>query len=297
MCVFGVGRKAELRLGLHRLVSLLGKKLAVAMPDTLLEEKDSPRDKTAKLGTIARAFAIYGVDTVEVFRDSARRGDGGLIKKVLEFLETPQYLRKRLYPIDEDLRFAGILPPLRIPSHRPKTTIENVELGQVREGVANPDGTVDVGLALNARLRGRAASNSRVTVRIASRDPLTAVPVSREEVREYWGYVVEAKSVAEVFSDTRFGVKIATSRLGRPLEAELPRLRSLIMGTKGVKLVFGSPSRGLFDIVGPELAKKADFVVNLFTEQHTETVRTEEAISAGLSLVNVLLAEKGLSAN
>jgi len=167
----------------------------------------------------------------------------------------------------------------------------------VREGVANPDGTVDVGLPQNAKLRGKAASNSRVTVRIASRDPLTAVPVSREEVREFWGYVVESRSLGDVFGDTRFGVKIATSRLGRRLDSELPRLRSSVTEARGVKLVFGSPSRGLFDMVGPELGKKADFVVNLFTQQHTETVRTEEAISAGLSLVNVLLAEKGLSAN
>ncbi|HMD79647.1 MAG TPA: putative RNA uridine N3 methyltransferase, partial [Nitrososphaerales archaeon] len=140
-------------------MALLGKRLAVSIPDTVLEEKDSPRDKTVKLGLMARAFAIYGVDVVEVFRDPARRGEGAMVKKVLEFLETPQYLRKRLYPIDEDLRFAGVLPPLRIPSHRPKSTVENVELGQVREGVANPDGTVDVGLPQNAKLRGKAASN------------------------------------------------------------------------------------------------------------------------------------------
>jgi predicted SPOUT superfamily RNA methylase MTH1 len=271
-------------------VALLGKKLAISIPDTVLEEKDSPRDKAVKLGGMARAIAIYGVDVVEVFRDPSRRGEGAFIRKILEFLETPQYLRKRLYPIDDDLRFAGILPPLRIPSHRPKSDIENVELGQVREGVANPDGTVDVGLAQNAKLRGRSPANTRVTVRIASRDPLTAVLVSREEVREYWGYSVESKSVGDVFADTRYGVKIATSRLGRPLDSELPRLRSSVAGAKGVKLIFGSPSRGLFDMIGPDLAKKADFVVNLFTEQHTETVRTEEAISAGLNLVSVILA-------
>jgi predicted SPOUT superfamily RNA methylase MTH1 len=167
----------------------------------------------------------------------------------------------------------------------------------VREGVVNPDGTVDVGLSQNAKLRGKPATNTRLTVRIASRDPLTAVPISREEVREYWGYAVESKSVSEVFADTSCGVKIATSRLGKPLESELPKLRSSVAEARGVKLVFGSPSRGLFDMLGPELAKRAGFVVNLFTEQHTETVRTEEAISAGLSLVNVLLAEKGLSAN
>ena len=56
-----------------------------------------------------------------------------------------------------------------------------------------------------------------------------------------------------------------------------------------MKLIFGSPSRGLFDIVGPELARKSDYVVNLFLDQHVETVRAEEAIFAGLNLVNMLV--------
>jgi predicted SPOUT superfamily RNA methylase MTH1 len=57
-------------------------------------------------------------------------------------------------------------------------------------------------------------------------------------------------------------------------------------------MIFGSPSRGLFDIVGTELGKLADFVLNLFPDQHVETVRTEEAIFAGLGLVNVILSDK-----
>jgi predicted SPOUT superfamily RNA methylase MTH1 len=68
-----------------------------------------------------------------------------------------------------------------------------------------------------------------------------------------------------------------------------PNLRGALLKTKGVKLIFGSPLRGLFDIVGPELAHKSDFVVNLFADQHVETVRAEEAIFAGLNLVNMLL--------
>ena len=36
---------------------------------------------------------------------------------ILKYLETPQFLRKRLFPKMNDLKFAGVLHPLRIPSH------------------------------------------------------------------------------------------------------------------------------------------------------------------------------------
>jgi len=271
---------------------LLGKKLVVAFPDSVLEEKDSLRDKTTKLGLIARTCVIYGVDVVEVFRDEKGPGELVLIKKILEFLETPQYLRRRLYPMDEALRFAGILPPLRIPSHKTKVPVRNLRIGEVREGVTNGDGTVEIGLDQPARLAGRERPDMRVTVKIRSKNPLTAERISPEGLKEYWGYRVESKSANEVLSDNRFGLKIATSRLGKPLVSLLPSLRTSIDVASGVKLIFGSPSRGLFDIMGPTLAMKSDFVVNLFAEQRVDTVRTEEAIMAGLNLVNVLAAEK-----
>ncbi len=267
---------------------LLGKKLAVSFPDTVLEEKESPRERTVKLGLIARACSIYGVDLIEVFRDERRHGEFTLIRRVLEYLETPQYLRKRLFPIDESLRYAGLLPPLRIPSHKSKVPVEKLNVGDVREGVTNPDGTVDIGLERNPRLSGRQGANRRVTVRIASISPLAAELISRDSVDEYWGYKVESKVVADVFSDGRFGLKIATSRFGNGLQSQTSRLRESIRGAGGVKLVFGSPSLGLFDMVGPELTRQADFVVNLFPEQNVETVRTEEAIFAALNLVSVL---------
>ena len=85
-------------------MTLLGRRLAVSLPDTVLEEKDSPRDKTAKLGLVARACAMYGVDVIEVFRDPGGKGEGPAIIKVLQYLETPQYLRRRLYPLDDVLK-------------------------------------------------------------------------------------------------------------------------------------------------------------------------------------------------
>lgn len=267
-------------------------RLGVAFPDTVLEERSSLREKTVKLGIIARACAIYGVDVVEVFRDPKGHGELMLIKKVLEFLETPQYLRRRVFPIDEALKYAGVLPPLRIPSHKPMVPVQGLKLGETREGVTNADGTVDIGLEERPRLVGSSKPNVRLTVQVKSKSPLTVVPIARESVPGYWGYALESKSVEEVFSDRRFELKLATSRLGDPLADKLSEVRASLGKTTGVKLVFGSPSRGLFDIVGPDLVKKSDFVLNLFGEQHVETVRTEEAIFAGLGLVNTLICEK-----
>jgi predicted SPOUT superfamily RNA methylase MTH1 len=273
-------------------LALKGKMIGVSFPDTILEEKGSLREKTWKLGLIARACAIYGVDTIEVFRDSKGRGESELITKVLRFLETPQYLRRRLFPLDADLQFAGLLPPLRIPSHRPKVDVGRLRVGDVREGVVNPDGTADVGLDTHVELRGKTHPNSRLTVRIVGLNPVAGVAVSRGEVKEYWGYDVESKSAEEVFDDKRFGVKVATSRKGESLTSRIDDLRKSIAGCSGVKLVFGSPSRGLLQIVGKDIVEKSDYVLNLFVEQKVETVRSEEAIFAGLNLVNVLAAEK-----
>jgi len=259
--------------------------VAVAIPDTVLEEHDSLREKTTKLGFIARTCAVYGVDVVEVFGDPRGGGEPGRIKKVLEYLETPQYLRKRLYPLDEDLRYAGLLPPLRTPSHKARVPLQEVEVGEIREGVTNADGSVDLGLDGPVLLEGKVHANLRVTARITSKNPLQAEVVGRETAGQYWGYVVEVKALEAVLSDPS-SLKIATSRLGDPVRTMLPRIRNDVGKAAAVKFLFGAPSRGLFEIVGPSLRKRVDLVLNLFAEQHVETVRTEEAMSAALNLLN-----------
>ncbi len=273
-------------------MALLGRRLAVSIPDTVLEEKLSPRDKTAKLGLIARACAIYGVDVIEVFGDRRGGGEGGAIRRVLEYLETPQYLRRKLFALDETLKFAGVLPPLRIPSHKPRVPLGEIGPGEVREGVANSDGTVDVGLDEAPKLLDEAPPDRRVTVRITSVNPFLAKIVGRQEINEYWGYSVETKRLGEVLGDPRFKVKIATSRLGTPLPRALHRLRTLLGEKGGTKLLFGSPSQGLFEMVGSDLDHKVDLVLNLFPGQQVATVRTEEALFAGLGVVNLISAEK-----
>ena len=273
-------------------MAFMGKRIAVSLPDTVLEDKDSLREKTAKLGVIARACAIYGVDVIEVFRDPKVRGEEKLAGKILEYLETPQYLRRRLFQLDDELRYAGMLPPLRIPSHKAKIPADRLSIGEVREGVVNSDGTVDIGLDVAPRLGQKSPSGRRVTVKVTSLRPPLADIVPKEKAGSYWGYAVETKTVADVLSDSRYDLKIATSRFGTPVADELAKLRSSLQRVKGVKLIFGSPSRGLFDMMGQDLPRKVDHVVNFFPEQQVETVRTEEAVLVSLGIVSLISAGK-----
>jgi methyltransferase len=271
-------------------MAVAGRRLAVAFPDTVLEEQDSLRDKTTKIGQIARTCSIFGVDSIEVFRDPCGKGESSLIRHVLEYLETPQYLRRRLFPLDESLRFAGLLPPLRIPSHKPKVPLDKIKPGEVREGVILPDGsTADIGLDTPVRLPEKLGGNLRVTIRVVSVSPLAGVVVDRSEATDYWGYTVEVRSVDEVMTDSRFDFKVATSRLGDPLGPSLPSLRQSFARSKGALLIFGSPARGLFDIV-KNVRQRVGFVVNLYPVQNVVTVRMEEAMASGLYLLQLLTA-------
>lgn len=272
-------------------MTLAGKRVCVAMPDTVLEEQDSVREKTAKLGQIARYCSIFGVDAIRVFQDPRGRGESSFIKKVLEYLETPQYLRRRLFPLSEDLRYAGLLPPLRIPSHKPKVPMGALKPGEYREGVVLSDGlSVDVGLDRPVALRKKETPQRRVTMRItsASQSGAEGVSVDRREVKTYWGYSVDVSGAAALLADSAFPLKVATSRRGDPVARVARSLRIDLQGPGAVMLLFGSPSRGLFESLGKDLRSRVSYVVNLFPEQNVVTARSEEAMLSALYLVGLL---------
>lgn len=271
-------------------MTLSGKRICVALPDTVLEEQDSVREKTSKLGQIARYCSIFGVDTIAIFHDPRGRGESSFMKKVLEYLETPQYLRRRLFPLSDDLRFAGLLPPLRIPSHKPKIPMGALRPGEYREGVVLTDGTsVDAGLDRPVTLSRKEPPQRRVTVRITSSSQSRAegVAVDRREVKEYWGYTVQVSGPGNLLADPAFPLKVATSRRGDPVTRVARSLRIDLQESTAVMLVFGSPSRGLFETLGKDLRNRVSYVVNLYPEQNVVTARSEEAMLSALYLVGL----------
>jgi len=272
-------------------MTLTGKRICVSIPDTVLEEQESLREKTAKLGQVARYCALFGVDTIRVFHDPRGRGESSFIKRVLEFLETPQYLRRRLFPLSEDLRFAGLLPPLRIPSHKAKVPLGRLQAGEFREGVVLADGfSVDAGLDVSVTLRKKETPQKRITLMISatSNSRVEGTPVDRRDVTTYWGYTVEVSGTGSLLADPAFPLKVATSRHGDPVARVARGLRKDLQGSGAVMLLFGSPSRGLFETVGKDLRSKVSYVVNLFPEQNVVTARSEEAIVSALYLVGLL---------
>ena len=74
------------------------KKLSIAIPASTISDTPHPREKTAKIGLIGRAAAIFRVDEIIVYPDNPKvdqRRDLDYIALLLNYLETPQYLRKR----------------------------------------------------------------------------------------------------------------------------------------------------------------------------------------------------------
>ncbi|ASJ09902.1 methylase [Thermococcus sp. P6] len=248
----------------------------VFIPDSLLEETDDPKIRTYKVGQIARACSIFGVEHVWIYRAGGR--DGKFIKTVLEYAETPQYLRKRLFPLTPELRYAGVVPPLRTPHHKLRG---KPKVGEIREGFAFRKGKrvyADIGLHELAIVEGNV--EGRGTFRIVSVRPLKVVPA---KPLGYWGYRVHlsGKPLAKTLKKARLDLSIATSRKGRDVrEVNLPPIEG------EVGFIFGSPRKGVMELLGGEY--EFDLILNTIPNQRTKTVRTEEAVLATLAVFNLI---------
>jgi predicted SPOUT superfamily RNA methylase MTH1 len=289
------------------------KKLSIAIPASVVSDIPHLREKTSRIGSIGRAAAIFKVDMIIIYPDNPRvdqKGDIGLIVKLLSYMETPQYLRKRLFELSPDLQFAGILPPLRTPHHPLNRNSRNIKIGEYREGVALSKARqgilVDIGVEQPALIKNAEIRlGKRVTVKVVKTgQPIEAELADRKDVPIYWGYTVttERRSLGRMLEGGDFDVTIATSKFGSPFAGLKERLIEKLMSVDSVLLVFGAPTVGLNEIAareGLELNKIADFVVNMIPCQGTETVRTEEAVLASLAVFNVCIdvkeREKGCS--
>lgn len=127
--------------------------LSVALPSSIIHNAQTMELKTRLVGSMARICAVFNVDEIVVFDDTAgtgqqqqqssqyggRRYDDGdsseqygrggygaereplevnsFMAMILQYLETPPYMRRTLFPMHPHLRQAGLLPPLDCPHH------------------------------------------------------------------------------------------------------------------------------------------------------------------------------------
>lgn len=285
----------------------MGKRFSVAIPGSVVSDTPHLREKTAKLGAFARACSIFGVTEIILYPDDPQRDQGADLQfcsDVLTYIETPQYLRRKLFKLSPTFRFTGILPPLQIPSHSVPNSLSEVKVGHVRDGVVvartGPSMRVDVGLEQTVECQGNYQIGERATLRFVNvgkelRGEIfdgSKINISRPDMRPiYWGYRVhKAESLGKVLKDRPWGLKIGTSRYGVPVQKVLPSLSKDLKTTPSILVAFGSPRLGLGEILKQEkLDSKPlfDYLVNIAPGQQTATVRTEEAILVTLGLLNL----------
>ncbi len=273
-------------------------KITVAIPSTLLEDCSTLKEKTFKIGLIGRAFAIYRVDEVIVFKDPRKniRHESNLIKNILKYLDTPQYLRKLLYPLSPKFKYVGLLPPLKSPPHIVPSSFKKIADMPYREGVVvdkkNNQLLIEAGLKKPLKAYGRAKIGERVTLYI--KPNRQACVIKRESVPYYWGYKVnefspEFKNLRKV---CKADLVIATTRYGVSITDIALEIKRKMLENRKMVLIFGAPKAGLYDmckISGVQPRHIADMWINFIRDQGVQTVRTEEAIISVLAIINFIL--------
>lgn len=275
--------------------------VAIAIPASVVSDVPHLREKTAKIGVIGRAAAIYRVEDILVYRDrpDVKRFEEELVLKILQYMETPQYLRRKLFPLSKELKYVGVLPPLRTPHHPVEGRVRDLKPMVFREGVVvksdDRGSSIDIGVEKTvSTATPNLPVGRRVTVKVHKVDgePYIKV-VKRSEVDVYWGYIatLSHKPLGETVKSYKADLVIAASKLGSMISDVAKELVGRWRTSKKTIILFGSPSEGLKDILLREelrMEDVADFVVNTIPDQACETVRTEEAIHATLAIINIL---------
>jgi methyltransferase len=271
--------------------------LSIALPSSFTKDVPHLREKTGRVGLIARSLAIFRVDEVLIYNDEPDKSpdtEGRLLEKLLAYQETPQYLRRAMFKQDPDLQFSGILPPLRMPSH---PNLGEPRIGEIREGLvieSGPKSIVNVGLTAPVEIASKLNPRDRVTIRLVRTSPsLRGELVEPTRLPIYWGFrVTRTKlTLGKLIGSRRQDMKISTSRRGKLIRDVLDELSIRWKSAQRPLVLFGSPSEGVPEILAKErvdLTKMVDFNLNMIPNQAVETVRTEEAVLATLSILNLL---------
>lgn len=265
--------------------------ISIAIPDSSLSDEITQKEKSAKISKIARACAIFQVKEIFIYHETlGEKSDALLMVTILKYLETPQYFRRNLYEKMDLLKYSGILHPLNIPSHSKISDPKKIKPGDIREGlVVSIKGKkfIDTGIKHLIQYFGKEKIGERITVQFKTPYPNFSIKtISRDDVKEYWGYKVKERGSLISLLSTWEGKIILTSRKGKSISKE--SLNWISESTRPTLVVFGSPERGLHEIMGGKINQiQNSKIMNFFPNQATDTVRLEEAIYGVLSILNL----------
>ena len=266
--------------------------LSIFIPTSFLSESKDLKIRTYKVGILGRALAIFQADNVVIYNDDHVKNedgemDGEFIAEILNYMNTPQYLRKQAFPIRPELKHVGILPPLRTPHHPVNS---QPDVGDYRQGFTvkrNKKGTyVDIGMDKLAfckeQLSVKRIFDFKIT-KIAKKEVIVT-PDKPDDV--YWGYNVisSTKSLKNSLKLIKPNLVVETTRYGDYINSIFDELKPKLDESKSIAILFGGPYSSIQeDVSNPNWDL---FKINTLPGQGTETVRSEEAVVATLSLFN-----------
>ncbi|KAF9606419.1 hypothetical protein IFM89_025108 [Coptis chinensis] len=282
--------------------------VSIAIAGSIIDNAQSLELATRLAGQIARAAAIFRVDEIVVFdnkntamhdssvtteeEDNGDETGAPFLIRILKYLETPQYLRRSLFPMHSSLRCVGTLPPLDAPHH-----LRKHEWGPYREGITLKEKTsdltgtlVDVGLSRNVVVDETLDPGIRVTVAMGTNRHFgtehlhKVVPSStpREDAGLYWGYKVRyASNISSVFKDCPYtggyDHTIGTSEHGliiKSSELTIPTFSHLLIAFGGLAGLEESIEED-GSLKGKDANKVFDSYLNTCPHQGSRTIRTE----------------------
>ena len=276
--------------------------LWIAIPDSSLSDEQTKRDKTIKICQFARACSMFRVKKIFIYHDKTTNTspeDFSLLKTVLRYLDTPQYLRKLLYPLSDKLEYAGLLHPINAPHHRKLERIRDVKFGDVRVGVilmVRGKLHVNVGLSSLVSFEGSGFHGKKVNVKIVSTHPsLKGKEATDYDIKDnYWGYEIqETNSLNKLLESTSNTQIIITSKNGGYVKDNEAKILARLKSFRNLLIVFGTPKKGVDEMLAAE-GRRIDayeFELNMFPFQGTKTIRLEEAILGSLAIFNHFLSK------
>ncbi|KAI1323626.1 DUF171-domain-containing protein [Xylariaceae sp. FL0255] len=295
--------------------------VSVAIPGSVISTCRRDDQRTNIVSHIARALAVFSIDEVVIFDDSpqdsrptrvdpaAYTGDVdpcGYLDHLLQYMEMPPFMRRTLLPIHPNLKQAGLMASLDIPSHPHQTDWLPYCEGVTTSGATKSGkGTlVDVGRRVPVEISHDVPPKTRITVQIDEHDSSKAEPIDpsvpRTEGGYYWGFSVRrCESLSAVFEECAYeggyDLSIGTSERGVSIPDAFPdgkkkepanfnHLLVVLGGPRGLEYAAeNDPSLYKMGIVRGKTKELFDHWVNILPGQGSRTIRTDEALFIGLS--------------
>jgi predicted SPOUT superfamily RNA methylase MTH1 len=283
--------------------------LSILIPSSIVDNAQSKELRTYLIGELARTIGIFKISEVIIFHDKLKDNSKDYINyfiKNLQYLETPQYLRKTLFPMSEDLKLSGLMNPLESQHHLRKDEWSQYREGCVLDRPVNGEYSwVNIGLNKDCKINQKLPPKTRVTVKLNENNfnnklkYYTGTPVSMTEPfiknGTYWGYVVRVcETYKDIFKDSiydeGYDFIIGTSDKGENYRnANFSKKKDF----KHCLIIFGGISgiEGMMiddehnKINSKNISKNFDLYLNTCMNQGLRTIRTEEAILISLAVI------------